>query len=223
MAKPNRRQEILQAFAAMLEEAPGSRITTAAIARQVGVSEAALYRHFPSKAKMLEALIEFVEASLFPRIHRIAEQTPGADQQCRQILTLLLTFAERNPGFMRLLSGDALQGETARLRTRVRELFDRPGNRNPPSPAQRRTSRTPHPPPTPPTCCWPTPKAASPNSSAPTSRRSPPDTSINTGLHCKRRCSIRPLKLEGPDTQHHRARHRRGCRQHRGQSGVARL
>ncbi|MCY3793658.1 MAG: nucleoid occlusion factor SlmA [Gammaproteobacteria bacterium] len=125
MASANRRQEILQAFAAMLEEAPGSRITTAAIARQVGVSEAALYRHFPSKAKMLEALIEFVEESLFPRIHRIAEQTLGADEQCRQILTLVLTFAERNPGFMRLLSGDILQGETARLRSRVRELFDR--------------------------------------------------------------------------------------------------
>ncbi len=125
MAKSNRRQEILQAFAAMLEEAPGSRITTAAIARHVGVSEAALYRHFPSKAKMLEALIEFVEDSLFPRIHRIAEQTPGTDEQCRQILALVLTFAERNPGFMRLLSGDVLQGETARLRSRVRELFDR--------------------------------------------------------------------------------------------------
>ena len=77
MASANRRQEILQAFAAMLEEAPGSRITTAAIARQVGVSEAALYRHFPSKAKMIEALIEFVEESLFPRIHRIAEQNAG--------------------------------------------------------------------------------------------------------------------------------------------------
>ena len=125
MASANRRQEILQAFAAMLEEAPGSRITTAAIARHVGVSEAALYRHFPSKAKMLEALIEFVEESLFPRIHRIAEQTHSADEQCRQILTLVLTFAERNPGFMRLLSGDVLQGETARLRGRVRELFDR--------------------------------------------------------------------------------------------------
>ena len=125
MASANRRQEILQAFAAMLEEAPGSRITTAAIARHVGVSEAALYRHFPSKAKMLEALIEFVEESLFPRIHRIAEQTHSADEQCRQILTLVLTFAERNPGFMRLLSGDVLQGETARLRSRVRELFDR--------------------------------------------------------------------------------------------------
>ena len=125
MASANRRQDILQAFAAMLEEAPGSRITTAAIARHVGVSEAALYRHFPSKAKMLEALIEFVEESLFPRIHRIAEQTHSADEQCRQILTLVLTFAERNPGFMRLLSGDVLQGETARLRSRVRELFDR--------------------------------------------------------------------------------------------------
>ena len=125
MASANRRQEILQAFAAMLEESPGSRITTAAIARHVGVSEAALYRHFPSKAKMIEALIEFVEESLFPRIHRIGEQALGTDEQCRQILTLLLTFAERNSGFMRLLIGDVLQGETPRLRMRVRELFDR--------------------------------------------------------------------------------------------------
>ncbi len=125
MASANRRQEILQAFATMLQEAPGSRITTAAIARHVGVSEAALYRHFPSKAKMIEALIEFVEESLFPRIHHIAEQPLGEAEQCRQIITLLLTFAERNPGFMRLLSGDVLQGETARLRGRMRELFDR--------------------------------------------------------------------------------------------------
>ena len=125
MARTNRREEILQAIAAMLEEAPGARITTAAIARQVGVSEAALYRHFPSKAKMIDALLEFVEESLFPRIHRIAAQATGTDEQCRQILTLLLAFAERNPGFMRLLSGDALLGETPRLRGRVRELFNR--------------------------------------------------------------------------------------------------
>jgi len=124
-AKPNRRQEILQAFAQMLESNPGSRITTAALARQVGVSEAALYRHFPSKAKMLEGLIEFVEESLFSRITRIMAEEPTAQHRCRSVLWLLLSFAERNPGLSRLLAGDALQGETDRLRARMRQVFDR--------------------------------------------------------------------------------------------------
>jgi TetR/AcrR family transcriptional regulator len=124
-SKPNRRQEILQAFAQMLESHPGSRITTAALARQVGVSEAALYRHFPSKAKMLEGLIEFVEESLFSRINRIMAEEPTAQQRCRSLLWLLLSFAERNPGLSRLLVGDALQGETDRLHARMRQLFDR--------------------------------------------------------------------------------------------------
>ncbi len=121
----NRRQEILQAFALMLETHPGHRITTAALAAQIGFSEAALYRHFPSKAKMLEGLIEFVEATLFSRITRILAEEPTAPGRCHAILWLLLTFAERNPGLARLLVGDALQGETERLRTRMRQLFDR--------------------------------------------------------------------------------------------------
>lgn len=125
VAKSNRRQEILQAFARMLENNPGSRITTAALAREVGVSEAALYRHFPSKAKMLEGLIEFVEESLFSRITRIMAEEPTAQQRCRSLLWLLLSFAERNPGLSRLLVGDALQGETGRLRARMRQVFDR--------------------------------------------------------------------------------------------------
>jgi TetR/AcrR family transcriptional regulator len=124
-AKSNRRQEILQAFAMMLETHPGSRITTAALAREVGVSEAALYRHFPSKAKMLEGLLEFVEESLFSRITRIMSEEPTAQRRCRTILWLVLSFAERNPGMARLLVGDALLGETERLRNRVRQLFDR--------------------------------------------------------------------------------------------------
>jgi len=124
-AKGNRRQEILQAFALMLETHPGSRITTAALAREVGVSEAALYRHFPSKAKMLESLIEFIEQSLFSRITRILAEEPTAQRRCRTILWLLLNFAERNPGMARLLVGDALLGETERLRNRIRQLFDR--------------------------------------------------------------------------------------------------
>ncbi len=125
MSKPNRRQEILEALALMLEKNPGSRITTAALARQVGVSEAALYRHFPSKAKMLEGLIEFVEESLFSRVNRIMIEEPTAQQRCNKLLWLLLSFAERNPGLARLLAGDALQGETDRLRSRMRQLFDR--------------------------------------------------------------------------------------------------
>jgi TetR/AcrR family transcriptional regulator len=125
MSKPNRREEILQALAFMLETHPGSRITTAALARQVGVSEAALYRHFPSKAKMLDGLIEFIEESLFSRISLIMAEEPTAQLRCAKLLTLLLTFTERNPGMARLLAGDALQGETERLRGRIRQVFDR--------------------------------------------------------------------------------------------------
>ena len=125
MAKSGRKQEILEAFARMLEAQPGARITTANLAKHVGVSEAALYRHFPSKAKMIEGLIEFIEESLFPRVNRIVNEAPTPQEQCRQILSLLLTFAERNPGFARLFVGDALQGETERLRARMRQLFDR--------------------------------------------------------------------------------------------------
>lgn len=125
MVKVSRRDEILQAFATMLETRPGTRITTAALAAEVGVSEAALYRHFPSKAKMLDALIEFIEDSLLPRVTRIIAEAPNAEATCRGIMQLLLVFAERNPGFARLLVGDALQGENERLRGRTRQLFDR--------------------------------------------------------------------------------------------------
>ncbi|MDP6375110.1 MAG: nucleoid occlusion factor SlmA [Pseudomonadales bacterium] len=123
--KPNRRQEILEAFVYMLETQPGERITTARLAREVGVSEAALYRHFPSKAKMIEALIAFAEESLFPRVNLILSESAAPRDRCRQILRVLLTFAERNPGFARLLTGDALLGENDHLRGRIRQLFDR--------------------------------------------------------------------------------------------------
>ncbi len=125
MIKPSRRDEILQALAAMLESQPGARITTAALAKEVGVSEAALYRHFPSKAKMLEGLIEFIEESLFSRISRIMTEEPTAQARCNKLLTLLLSFAELNPGMARLMTGEALQGETDRLRGRIRQVFDR--------------------------------------------------------------------------------------------------
>lgn len=121
----SRREQILQALALMLEEDSGKRITIAALARQVGVSEAALYRHFPSKARMFEGLIAFIEETLFERISRILDEVPQAVPRCGQILTLLLAFAEKNPGLSRLLDGDVLTGETARLRLRIHQLFER--------------------------------------------------------------------------------------------------
>ncbi|RUR34631.1 nucleoid occlusion factor SlmA [Vreelandella nanhaiensis] len=123
--KPRRREQILQALALMLEEDSGKRITTAALARQVGVSEAALYRHFPSKARMFEGLIDFIEESIFARIRRILEEVPDATARCGNILALLLGFAEKNPGLARVMGGDVLTGETARLRLRVHQLFER--------------------------------------------------------------------------------------------------
>lgn len=123
--KSSRQQQILQSLARMLETSPGARITTAALAREVGVSEAALYRHFPSKTKMYEGLIDFIEETLFSRINRIANDDADVQERCMRILTLLLTFAERNPGITRILTGDALTGETNRLHSRVVQLFDR--------------------------------------------------------------------------------------------------
>ncbi|MDZ7686726.1 MAG: nucleoid occlusion factor SlmA [Gammaproteobacteria bacterium] len=123
--KVSRKQQILQALATMLEQSPGARITTSGLARQVGVSEAALYRHFPSKAKMFDALIEFIEETIFSRIHRITEEELSARERCGQTLTLLLTFAEKNPGITRILTGEPLSGETDRLRARVQQFFER--------------------------------------------------------------------------------------------------
>ena len=123
--KISRKEQILQALAHMLENAPGERITTSALAKEVGVSEAALYRHFPSKAKMFEGLIEFIEEALFTRISMILSDEPTALIRCERILTLLLGFCEKNPGLTRILTGDALAGETERLRQRVFQLFER--------------------------------------------------------------------------------------------------
>jgi len=109
----------------MLEANPGNRITTAGLAREVGVSEAALYRHFPSKSKMFEGLIEFIEDTLFTRISIILTEERTAAQRCEKMLMLLLAFSDRNPGISRILTGDALAGETERLHQRVAQLFDR--------------------------------------------------------------------------------------------------
>lgn len=123
--KPSRRQQILEALADELETHPGERITTAGLARAVGVSEAALYRHFPSKAKMFEGLIEFIEESIFSLINRIMKEESSSLKRCENILSLLLGFSERNPGLTRILSGDILTGETERLRVRVSQFYER--------------------------------------------------------------------------------------------------
>jgi len=128
MARPRsgeRREEILQVLARMLQEQAGEHITTAELARAVGVSEAALYRHFPSKAKMFESLIEFIEESIFSRINRILAEEPDPQARVQQIAILLLGFAEKNPGLARLLQGGVLTGETERLRTRISQFYDR--------------------------------------------------------------------------------------------------
>lgn len=123
--KISRREQILQSLAMMLENDPGARITTAALAKHVGVSEAALYRHFPSKARMFEGLIAFIEETIFSRISIITASDANAIKQCEQILTLLLAFVEKNPGMARILTGDALSGETDRLRQRINQFFER--------------------------------------------------------------------------------------------------
>lgn len=120
-----RRQDILETLTGMLQERQGEPITTASLAAAVGVSEAALYRHFPSKAKMFEALIEFIEETIFSRITRILADEPAADLRLQQIINLVLGFADKNPGMTYLLQGGILIGETARLRMRITQIFER--------------------------------------------------------------------------------------------------
>ena len=124
-AKQNRKQEILAALATMLETSPGQRITTARLAAEVGVSEAALYRHFPSKAKMFEGLIDFTEDAILSRVNQILENEKDTVTRCELIVRLVLTFVERNPGITRILTGDALLGEHERLRGRVLGIFEK--------------------------------------------------------------------------------------------------
>ncbi|NRA60803.1 MAG: nucleoid occlusion factor SlmA [Psychrobium sp.] len=122
--KSNRREHILQSLAHMLQT-PGNRITTAKLAAQVGVSEAALYRHFPSKARMFEGLIEFIEQSILSRVNIITTEEKNTLLRCYHIIQLLLLFSEKNPGITRILTGDALLGEHDRLRERMSQLFDK--------------------------------------------------------------------------------------------------
>jgi len=120
-----RRLQILQTLAAMLQEPQPEKITTAALAARLGVSEAALYRHFSSKAQMYEGLIEFIEQSLFGLIARITAETPSPTAQVEAIINMLLSFAAKNPGMTRVLIGDALVHENERLQRRINQLHDR--------------------------------------------------------------------------------------------------
>ena len=120
-----RRLQILQTLAAMLQEPQPEKITTAALAARIGVSEAALYRHFSSKAQMYEGLIEFIEQTLFGLIARITAETPSPTAQVEAILSMLLNFAAKNPGMTRVLIGDALVHENERLQKRINQIHDR--------------------------------------------------------------------------------------------------
>jgi TetR/AcrR family transcriptional regulator len=120
-----RRLQILQTLAAMLENPRGAKITTAALAARLDVSEAALYRHFASKAQMFEGLIEFIESTLFSLVNRITTDTTDGVAQAAQIVSVLLGFAEKNPGMTRVLIGDALVNEDERLQVRMNQLYER--------------------------------------------------------------------------------------------------
>ena len=120
-----RRVQILQTLAAMLEQPGAERITTAALAAQLQVSEAALYRHFASKAQMFEGLIEFIESSIFSLVNQITEREGNGSVQAQRIAQVVLQFGEKNPGMTRVMVGDALVFENERLSARMNQFFDR--------------------------------------------------------------------------------------------------
>ena len=120
-----RRVQILQMLAQMLEQPGAERITTAALAARLSVSEAALYRHFASKAQMFEGLIEFIESSVFALVNQIVEREGSGAQQAQRIAAMLLQFGEKNPGMTRVMVGDALVFEHERLTQRMNQFFDR--------------------------------------------------------------------------------------------------
>jgi TetR/AcrR family transcriptional regulator len=120
-----RRVQILQALAAMLEQPGAERITTAALAARLGVSEAALYRHFASKAQMFEALIDFIEGSIFSLTNQLGEREPDAMARVIKTARILVQFAEKNPGMTRVMVGDALVFEHERLQERMNLFFDK--------------------------------------------------------------------------------------------------
>jgi len=124
-AKGERKMEILKALAQMLEAPKWEKITTAALAAKLGVSEAALYRHFASKAQMYEGLIEFIESSVFSLANKITADEADGRKQAGKLLEMLLAFAEKNPGMVRVMTGDALVGEHERLQARMNQFYDR--------------------------------------------------------------------------------------------------
>jgi TetR/AcrR family transcriptional regulator len=125
MKPGQRREQILQTLAAMLEQSGTERVTTALLAAKLEVSEAALYRHFASKAQMFEGLIDFIEHSVFSLINQIAEREGDGAQKAARMVTVLLQFGEKNPGMTRVMVGDALVFENERLHLRMNQLFDR--------------------------------------------------------------------------------------------------
>ncbi len=120
-----RRVQILQALATMLEKPGAERITTAALAARLEVSEAALYRHFASKAQMFESLIDFIEQTVFSLVNQIAEREPDPAQRSRKTVVMVLQFSEKNPGMTRVMVGDALVFENDRLQERMNLFFDK--------------------------------------------------------------------------------------------------
>jgi TetR/AcrR family transcriptional regulator len=120
-----RRIQILQTLASMLEQPGGERVTTAALAGKLDVSEAALYRHFASKAQMFEGLIEFIETSIFSLVNQIAEREQNPSARLSKTIAMLLQFGEKNPGMCRVMTGDALVFEHERLQERMNQLFDK--------------------------------------------------------------------------------------------------
>jgi len=120
-----RRLQILQTLASMLEDPKGEKVTTAALAERLSVSEAALYRHFASKAQMFEGLIEFIETTIFGLINDIAGRETSGLKQARSTVLMLLEFAQTNRGMTRVLIGDALVNENERLQERMNQLFER--------------------------------------------------------------------------------------------------
>ena len=120
-----RKLQILQTVAEMLEQPKGERITTAALAARLDISEAALYRHFASKAQMFEGLIEFIEQTVFGLVNKISSEENSGFKQTENIVAMLLGFAQKNRGMTRVLIGDALVNEDARLQLRINQLFDR--------------------------------------------------------------------------------------------------
>ena len=123
--KLSRREQILTVLTIELEKKLGLPITTSSLANAVGVSEAALYRHFASKAKMFEALINYAEESIFGLVNKVLEQETDPTIRCYKIINLILSFSEKNPGITRLLIGDILLGENERLHLRVTQFFER--------------------------------------------------------------------------------------------------